>query len=123
MNFRIEKPVEVEIWTECSPRAFTGKFSSVNTKSDPEKDCLDDEHKNDHDDDSEEIQILFSALAVRADREVAGELLVDPVYLERRRAFRIVGYLQSWSSKHKHKNHDKICKDYKICMLGMGSYN
>ena len=115
---RVEKPVIAEIMLECFPEPFTGKLSTTVVDPEPEREDLDEVQNDESDDDIEEMTILFSILALRAGKGVARELLVDPVYHGWRRALRIIGYLQSWASIHKHKSHCEIQWDCKIFMFG-----
>ena len=111
---------------ECYPEPFTGKFTTARVEPVSEKeefgvdpnDEVDEDPNDDFDDDTEEMTIPFSVLALCYDKGVAGELLVDPVYHGWRRALRIVGYLQSWISIYKHKSHNEVQFDCKICMMG-----
>ena len=103
-HLMVEKPI---IMVECCPEQE--KISTPLVELDPEKE--------DSVDNSEEMTIPFSVLVLRAGRGVA-ELLVDPVYHGWRKVLRIICYLQSWSSIHKHKTHREIPWECKICMLG-----
>ena len=106
-HLMVEKPIIAEVMMECFPEP--GKFSKSLVQDNSGEDVSDD--------DSEEMTIPFSVLALRAGRGMV-EPLVDPVYHGWRKALRITGYLQSWSSMHKHKDHKEIQWDCKICMLG-----
>ena len=99
-HLKVGKPSKVEIMVECFPEP--GKFSAPIDEPEPEPD-----------DDTEEMTIPFSVLALRAGKGVA-ELLIDPVRHGWRRALRIVGYLQSWARIHQHKAHKEIQWDCKI---------
>ena len=125
-HVRVEKPIEDEIMVECYPEPYTGKFTTARVELVPEKEDSDvdpkdefvDDHKDDFDDDTEEMTIPFSVLVLHAGKGVAGEQLVDPAYHGWRKALRIVGYLQSWISIYKHKSHNEVQFDCKICMMG-----
>ena len=102
----------------CFSEPFTGKLSTAGVEPEPEKEDLDEVQNDESDNDAEEMTIRFSVLALRVGKGVARELLVDPVYHGWRRALRILGYLQFWTSIYKHKSHSEIQWDCKICMLG-----
>ena len=114
-HLRVEKPVIDEIMLECFSEPFTGKLSTAVVEPEPEKEDYPEDLKDESDDDTEEMTIPFSVLGSKGE---ARELLVDPVYHGWRRALRIVGFLQSWVRIHKHKTHNGIQLDCKICMLG-----
>lgn len=80
----VAKPIKAEIMVKCFHEPLTNGF--------PDTDAVlgnNEESK----DDTEELKIPFSVLALYMGKGVVRELLVDPVYHGWRRVLRIIDYL------------------------------
>ena len=110
----VAKPIKAEIMVKCFHEPLTNGF--------PDTDAVLENNNADRNkksnDDTEELKIPFSVLALYMGKGVVRELLVDPVYHGWRRVLRIIGYLQSWSSIYRHNSHNEIQWYCKIFILG-----